>query len=139
MFFSAVVCDLDGTLAMISPERGPYDADQCELDAVREPVAEVLRWARTNGRMIVLITGRGVKESHRTATKKWLYDNRIAYHQLMMREVGDNRADHVIKSEMADKMERDGVSIDFVMDDRQSVVDMWRERGHTVFQVDNRI
>ena len=57
-------------------------------------------------------------------------------HHLHMRSEGDRRPDTVVKLEMA---ERAGLTPDDVLcilDDRQSVVDMWRENGFRVMQID---
>ena len=48
---------------------------------------------------------------------------------------GDYRCDAEFKSELADKFLEMGGKIDLIFDDRQKVVDMWRDKGFTVVQV----
>ena len=51
-----------------------------------------------------------------------------------MRKAGDHRNDAIIKSEIADEIEKE-YNIFCVFDDRKRVVDMWIERGIFVFDV----
>ena len=52
-----------------------------------------------------------------------------------MRAKNDFRADAEAKSDMYDKMLKDGFKPELVFDDRKSVVDMWRSRGLRCLQV----
>jgi hypothetical protein len=53
-----------------------------------------------------------------------------------MRAEKDNRKDSIIKRELFDKHIRDKYHVDFVLDDRDQVVRMWRrELGLTCLQV----
>ena len=68
----------------------------------------------------------------------WGHFYRQTSNQLFLRADKDYREDSIVKSEMLDKLiETEGVNINslIIFDDRQSVVDMWRERGVTCFQV----
>ena len=51
-----------------------------------------------------------------------------------LRPDGDYRCDAEFKSELADKFLEMGGKIDLIFDDRQKVVDMWRDKGFTVVQ-----
>jgi hypothetical protein len=51
-----------------------------------------------------------------------------------MRKEKDNRNDAIIKSEIADEIEKE-YNILCVFDDRKRVVDMWINRGIFVFDV----
>jgi hypothetical protein len=76
---------------------------------------------------IVLCSGR--PETYRTVTERWLADHQIDHRRLYMRPAEDHRADHVVKREILDTIRRDGFDPWLVIDDRPSVVDMWREAG----------
>jgi hypothetical protein len=54
-----------------------------------------------------------------------------------MRKSGDHREDHVVKGELLDQILKDRhlSELGAVFEDRQQVVDMYRERGLRVFQV----
>lgn len=135
----AIIVDLDGTLALIG-DRSPYDADDCGLDTVNPAVAAVIGWAAAAGNAIILVTGRGLKASHRKYTEQWLTWNNIHYDELFMRRPGDSRPDHVVKAEIYRCRIEENHDVLFVLDDRRSVVRMWREEfGLTVFQVDDRL
>lgn len=81
-----------------------------------------------------MLSGRdGVCEDE---TKKWLKNNNIPCDFLFMRTPGDNRKDTIVKKELFDKYVKDTYNVQFVLDDRSCVVDMWRnEIGLTVLQV----
>ncbi len=51
-----------------------------------------------------------------------------------MRREGDYRQDFVVKSEILDRILAEDNEIAFIVDDRPSVVSMWRERGLTCLQ-----
>jgi hypothetical protein len=94
---------------------------------------------------IIFCSGR--PERTRADTEEWLADNRFRrdigrapypnytyYNGLYMRKDGDYRRDDIVKQEILDAhINKDSVL--FVLDDRQSVVDMWRRNGVTCFQV----
>jgi hypothetical protein len=52
-----------------------------------------------------------------------------------MRETGDRRKDSIIKKEIFDRHIRDVYNIEFVLDDRNQVVELWRSLGLTCLQV----
>lgn len=135
-----VIFDIDGTLSDPSHRRhflenkdwnGFFDA--MGDDPLVTPVAETLFDLYITGKRIFLCTGR--PETHRQQTKDWLEYHRIQYDNLLMRPAGDYRNDTVIKKEMLDRLQAEGHEILCVFDDRQSVVDMWRENGIICFQV----
>ncbi len=80
---------------------------------------------------IVLITGRSDVISD--ITMRWLKQHKVPYAELRMRAQGHKAQDHQLKIEMADDyMDR----IRFVVEDRQAVVNMWRDNGLNVLQCD---
>ncbi len=129
---TAVVCDLDGTLALLNG-RNPYDASRCEEDLVNEPVADILKTYFLNGYTILLASGRS--EEHRPQTERWLQKHSIQYTALFMRPAGDNRKDAIIKQEIYEQHMLGRYTIKFILDDRNQVVDLWRSLGLTVLQV----
>jgi len=129
----AILCDLDGTLALMR-DRDPYDATLCDEDDLNEPVAAVLRNFHRAGYQILLVSGR--EERFREPTVRFLEKRSIPYHQLWMRETGDFRKDAVIKREIYDEKIAGNYFIEFALDDRNQVVDMWRKELHLpCFQV----
>ena len=129
---TAIVCDLDGTLALLNG-RNPYDAARCEEDLVNEPVADILKTYFLNGYTILLASGRS--EQHRPQTERWLQKYSIQYTALFMRSDGDTRKDAIVKQEIYEQNMQGRYTIKFVLDDRKQVVDLWRSLGLTVLQV----
>ncbi len=129
---SAIICDLDGTVALLNG-RNPYDAAHCEGDLVNEPVADIVKTYFLNGYSVLLASGRSDK--HRPETEHWLQKHNIQYNALFMRVEGDNRKDAIIKREIYEQYIQGRYTIKFVLDDRNQVVELWRSLGLTVLQV----
>jgi hypothetical protein len=129
----AIICDIDGTLALIHG-RNPFDASRCERDLINEPVVNIARQYKALGYTIILLSGRSA--AHRIQTLNWLSAHQIPYDHLYMRYQGDMRKDSIIKKELYEKHIKGVYYIDFVLDDRNQVVDMWRkEAGLLCLQV----
>lgn len=128
----AVICDLDGTLALHNG-RNPYDASTCDQDLVNTPVAEAV-WKYGRDDYQILFTS-GRESQYRPQTIEFLKKAGMSSYQLFMRETGDKRKDHVVKLELYEKYISGNYNVEAVFDDRQRVVDMWRDVGLTVFQV----
>lgn len=129
---SAIICDLDGTLALHNG-RSPYDTARCEEDKLNCDVAQVLdAYSKANVR-ILLLSGRD--EQFRPQTEKWLKDWSIKYDRLLMRPAGDVRRDDIVKAELFDKYVRANFRVHLVLDDRDRVVNMWRAMGLKTWQV----
>lgn len=52
-----------------------------------------------------------------------------------MRKSGDMRKDSIVKREMFDEHIRGRYNVNFVLDDRNQVVELWRSMGLTCLQV----
>jgi hypothetical protein len=128
----AVICDLDGTLALIRG-RSPYDASRCERDELNHVVAGILSSLVEPRPAVLLVSGREVR--YREQTERWLAKHEIAYDELHMRTTGDNRKDTIVKQEIFEAEVRPRYRVQFVLDDRNQVVEMWRSLGLTCLQV----
>jgi len=131
----AIVCDLDGTLA-IHVSRGPFEFDKCYEDAVNGSVLDCIHNLRRAGYRIIFASGR--EDSCKAETKRWLRDKcelSDSCYLLYMRETGDNRKDSIIKEEIYKRDILPEYYVSFVLDDRQQVVDALREMGLQVWQV----
>lgn len=124
---NAIICDLDGTLCLLNG-RNPYDASTCDQDGLNEVVSSIIK-----GRTVLLVSGR--EDKYREPTLKFLKKHNIEFKELHMRKSGDNRKDSIVKREIFDEQIRNKYNIDFVLDDRQIVVDTWREMGLICLQV----
>ena len=83
---------------------------------------------------IIILTGR--QERFSKITKEWLSDNNVIYDLIYMRKDNDNSKDSKVKKTIYEKYIRDNFNIEFISDDRNQVVKMWREElGIKCFQV----
>ncbi|MEE1759810.1 phosphatase domain-containing protein [Streptomyces sp. SP18BB07] len=130
---SAVMCDIDGTLALRG-DRGAYDFTRCEEDLLNVSVRGALRsFRRADGDVIVLLSGRS--EEHRGRTEAWLRAHEVPYDELWMRAAGDHRRDDVVKAELFDRHVRHRFAVRVSLDDRDRVVAVWRRMGLPTWQV----
>lgn len=132
-----IICDLDGTLAHMT-NRGPFDWDKVVNDEPDFNIWEIL--LRFNNVMpvskkvqIIVLSGRD--SVCRTKTMEWLGMFDIPYDKLFMRPKGDMRKDSIVKKEIFDKRIKNKYDVQFVLDDRNQVVEMWRNIGLTCLQV----
>lgn len=128
----AIVCDIDGTLALFG-DRSPYDRDY-SIDELNVPVDEILiKFAADVRFTILLVSGR--KDSFESVTRKWLQNNFIPYDHLWMRKADDSRNDTIVKEEIYREHIEGKYNVLFVLDDRNRVVELWRNLGLTCLQV----
>lgn len=130
----AIICDLDGTLALLNG-RSPYDASNSDKDLLNEPVAAIVRQFQQAGTHIVFLSGR--EDKFREPTMRFLNEHLGPEfpHELLMRKTGDMRKDAIIKEEILRAEILPRYKVNFVLDDRNQVVDMWRSIGLTCLQV----
>lgn len=133
-----VIFDLDGTLADIKhrlPEikAGKYNESMDKLadDELKTDIFMLWDAMYCEGYEIAIVSGRN--EDYRDATAEWLASHGIQYKELHMRKSKDYRSDYVIKQEIYDEHFRDR-EILFAIDDRDRVVQMWRDNGITCLQ-----
>ena len=127
-----IICDLDGTLSLMDG-RSPYDFKACIDDQLNEPVAKMIEDQHKLGTTVFLFSGRS--DIAREETINWLSKYKINYHCLKMRKGGDFRKDDIIKEEFYNELVKDKFNVKFVLDDRNIVVDKWRELGLLTLQV----
>ena len=137
-----IIFDIDGTLATV-----PQTMIDCLADSPRnwdkfyriaaqtKPIhatCTILKTLALSGKHIVFMTGRDAK--HREMTEHWLHRHGLwAEHSILfMRPEGDRRDDSVIKRELSAPFV---TQIELVFEDRDRVVNMWRELGIPCFQV----
>ena len=129
---SAIICDIDGTIAKMNG-RSPYDWSKVDTDLPKKEVISIIS-ALGRTHKIILMSGRD--GSVRGKTEEWLNRNNIFYDSLYMRAPGDTRNDFIIKKELYDTEIKGKYNVQFVLDDRNQIVDMWRGLGLTCLQVD---
>lgn len=129
----AIICDIDGTLAHMK-NRSPYDWKRVGEDDV-DPIIKNLLKDLKEKYVIILVSGRD--KCCMSETEQWLKDKDIQYDHLLMRWNSDNRPDTIVKRELFDVYIKDNYDIEFVLDDRNQVVEMWRGLGLKCLQVED--
>lgn len=129
---TAYVVDIDGTLAKMTG-RGPFEWHRVGEDEPIQNVIDTVRSLKSAGHKIIFMSGRD--EVSRNDTVRWLFTYAgIAANELYMRSAGDMRRDNIVKYELFWKHVGERYNVLGVIDDRNQVVEMWRELGLTVFQ-----
>ena len=134
----AIICDLDGTLAWMQG-RSPFNYNKVNEDKIDERLRHILLQYVGNRYRILFVSGREGTDECREKTLNWLEEKIMSNDQnwftLFMRKKGDYRPDEVIKKEIYEQYIKDQYDVMCVFDDRQKVVDMWREQGLLCCQV----
>ena len=129
-----IICDLDGTLCLFGKEN-PYDRDFSK-DKVNEIILQIL--AQNIHAKLIFLSGRNGK--YEKETRAWLNKNvgdrhsTLAFYDLFMRKEGDNREDSIVKLEMFNQNIRDKYYVEFVIDDRMQILQVWQSLG--LFTID---
>lgn len=142
----AIILDIDGTVAELTPDRVAMLRDR-QFDqfndtcATSRPIPSIVNLVRhyvtTSNSLIIVMTGR--PEHMRLLTVSWLYANGIYPGKILMRPNDDNSTSDADLKEQWLKKLRDhyGFDIQFALDDRDSVVQMFRRNGVVALQVAN--
>lgn len=125
----AIIVDIDGTLAL-KGERSPYDWSRVKEDSLNKPIRQIIN--AYNGTVIIVSGRDSVCERD---TIEWLNNNDIHYDYLFMRDEGNNEKDTIIKQRIFDENIKDKFIIEFILEDRDCVVEMWRSLGLVCLQV----
>jgi len=134
-----VIFDIDGTLADVSGrlhhlKKKPKDWDAffrgIPQDKAVHSMVRLCNILYASGIKILLYTGR--REKDRAETVKWLTQEGVNYHELILRRDGDRRSDVIVKREMLAGLDRSKIL--FVVEDRSGVVEMWRSEGLVCLQ-----
>jgi predicted kinase len=145
----AIIVDIDGTLAHMTG-RSPYDYTQVHTDEPDPYVADLVYdiyeyrnlgccYPMDNHMRVLIVSGRD--DDCRKDTEQWLSDNLIKYDALYMRPMdaldnhGNKLPDWIVKLDIFNKHIRHQYNVQFVLDDRNQVVRMWRKLGLKCLQV----
>jgi len=144
-----VIFDLDGTLALIDDRRAVstkdngkmdwdtfFDPKNIQLDKPNWPVILMAQTLKKAGHRIVIFSGRS--KATKDATRDWLKNLDIPFDVLKMRPTDGGlkwMKDDLLKKKWLDDLFPNTDDIICVFDDRDKVVQMWRDNGITCFQV----
>lgn len=151
------VFDLDGTLCDISHRlkyiKNSYGSKlknpnwekffkECVNDEPLSGAIEILKSLQRCGKMVCICSGRS--DEVQAETMEWLQLQGIDIIRLIliMRKDGDYRKDTIVKDELLTNVlkilnnEYEGITWNpIIFEDRKQVVDMWRNKGFTCYQV----
>lgn len=134
----AIISDMDGTLALFG-NKNPYERDFIN-DQLNLPVYDIIQRYMYNSSMsnkkLIIFSGR--TDRFKKETEEWLAKHGIIPDIFEMRTAEEEKAqvkDVLVKQRMFDTFVRGKYNIDFVLDDRNAVVDFWRSLGLTCLQV----
>lgn len=138
----AVIFDIDGTIANME-HRVHLKNDKDEFygnshaDEPIEGVVSILKMFLSNPNYtVIFLTSR--PEWTRLTTISWLHKHipllSDSPYMLLMRQDGENRKDYEVKQDIYINKIKDIYDVDFIIEDRQRVVNMWRGLGLTCLQ-----
>lgn len=132
---SCIIVDIDGTVADCTGVRSPYDGSKVHLDKPIKTIIELVKSIERDKLATHIVFCSGREDCHWQSTSEWLLKYvGHAWDALLMRKTGDSRPDYIVKREILETCIIPNYYPKFVLDDRDQVVQMWRNSGLTCLQ-----
>lgn len=133
---NAIIVDLDGTLAIFEGIRDGLDFSNLLNDKVNQPIKKILLMYKKYNKKnkIIIISGRPNHKNVYNQSVLWLKKNKIPYDYIYLVDI-EGQPDHENKKNFYEKNIKNKFNIEFVLEDRNSVVKMWRDLNLTCLQV----
>ena len=155
----AIICDIDGTVALMKGKRSPFEYHKADKDEPNHIVISTVLTLKEiyDCKLIMLSARENVLLNTPSTDNKWnhtyvneKYDDleQLTSHwlnthlgqgnwdDLIMRPAGEYRKDCYVKYDIYNNYIKDNYNVLMVFDDRNQVVDMWRNGlGLQCFQV----
>ena len=128
---ACVICDIDGTIAEMG-ERGPFHWDQVHLD---QPIHVIINLLRLLAPVYTIILVSGRSDESLKLTLAWLKEHDVPYDAIHLRKANDFRKDAIVKAELYAAEIAPNYTVEFVLEDRNQTVEMWRKLGLVCLQV----
>jgi len=134
-----ILCDIDGTIADGSHREHHVKGEEKDWNTYYSklmddsPIELVCRWIREEikDRTVILVSGR--PDTYQKETIDWLNLHQIPFDYILMRSGGDKRPDTQVKADLLKLLPKEKIVV--VIDDRPSVIRMWKENGLRVVPV----
>lgn len=140
---SVILCDLDGTLCDIEHRLHFVKGETKDWksffngipeDKPRQDVVDRVISEYNKGKEIIFVSAR--PDTYKKETMDWLTKHNLSFCiTLIMRGGTDRRPDTEVKKDILNRYFKDKSVIDYVIDDRPSVIRMWKEEGLDVVDV----
>ena len=127
------IVDLDGTLALNNSGREYNEFLRVKEDDPNIPIVRMVQELYEDYEDLIIVTGRS--EECRKECREWLNVFEVPFNLLYMRGEHDTRRDTDVKKEIYFDEIHENNFVNFVIDDRMSVVNMWRSLGIPTLQV----
>ena len=132
-----IVVDIDGTIAKNVSGRGMYEWSKVGEDAPIDEIVELVRrYMQTH--KVIFLSGRS--DVSRYTTEYWLREHVMGLYDdydLYMRTDGDYTKDRIVKESLFFTHIADKYNVEFVIDDRRQVINLWTDIGVKVLNVGN--
>lgn len=122
---TAVIFDVDGTLADMDGKRGPFEWSKVGDDIPRQLVIDMANAYYEQGHEIIVLSGRD--SVCYDLTYEWLRAWDVPFGALYMRAEGDQRKDSEIKEELFWTNDIQKYNIVACVDDRPQMIRLWHE------------
>lgn len=134
----AVMTDLDGTLALATHRR--YSQfEHVSTDTPDPFVRDILfNLTQNDERALIVVTGRPDLDNCRSDTEQWIQEVAdLPLELLLMRDANDHSPDTLVKQRLFRENIVGQYTVDLVLEDKPSLVKMWRNEGLRCYEVAN--
>lgn len=129
-----IVSDIDGTVAK-NMGRPPFEWSRVGEDLPILEIANLVKVYSTLGFKVIFLTGRS--EECRQITTDWLKQHVVDEFDMFMRPEGDYSKDRDLKQKMFFENIEPNYNVEFVIDDRKQVVNLWTDINVKLLNVGN--
>lgn len=133
-----IVVDIDGTIANNVSGRSMYDWGRVGEDAPIREIIELVRHYVDSSYKVIFLSGRS--DASKDLTEDWLNKYVVEPYEdyeLYMRTDGDYSKDRIVKETLFFTHIADKYNVEFVIDDRKQVINLWTDIGVKVLNVGN--
>ena len=125
---NAIICDLDGTVAIHRSGRSPFDYERVGEDEALRPMVLTLQALHDGGVYIIFLSGREDTGNCRVKTNLWIINNVMEDREfeLILRPKGDRRKGFIFKQEVYESQIKNSYNVINVFEDDPKCVRMWR-------------